>query len=416
MSGTAGAATGAGVLLVLLVVVVSVAVPWRWARPTRAQRAAAVRSMPADGVAEGRRLHGELRPTRYVGIAVDLVVALVLGLTPLGGDLVHAVGAAVGGGRLVTAVLGGLVLGALGTLAGLPVTVWRRRILRRYGLLTQRFVGWLADLGRGAVLGVVLGGGALLGFFALTGAYPGGWWLPLAGAAALVSVLLSLVFPVLVEPLFNRFTPMPAGPQRDDLLALAAADGVPVRSVLVADASRRTRAVNAYVSGFGPTRRIVVFDTLLSAAPEAEVRLVVAHELGHARYRDVLFGTVLGAVGAAFAVCVLYLVGTWHGLLALAGARDFTDPRSVALLFALVTVGQLVASPAGALVSRRLEARADAHALDLTGESGTFAAMQRRLALRNLADVDPATLEHVLFDSHPSTAERIAAAGADPAP
>jgi STE24 endopeptidase len=407
-----GAAVGAGVLLVVFGVLVAVAVPWRRARPTRAARAAARTSLPADEVARGRRLHAELRPGRYVGLAVELGLALVLGLTPVGGDIVAAVGDAAGGGRLVTAILGGLAVGALTQVVGLPVTAWRRTILRRYGLLTQGFVGWLADLARGAALGLVLGGGALAGFFALTGAWPGGWWLPLAGAGALLSVLLSLVFPVLVEPLFNRFTPMPASPLRDELLALAAADGVPVRAVLVADASRRTRAVNAYVSGLGPTRRIVVFDTLLSAAPDDEVRLVVAHELGHARYRDVVLGTAMGAVGVALAACALYLLGGWHGLLALSGARDFADPRSIGLLYALATVGQLAAMPAGNLVSRRIEARADAHALAVTGDAATFVAMQGRLALRNLADVDPPVVEHVLFDSHPSTVERVAAASA----
>src|SRR5207248_550589 len=125
--------------------------------------------------------------------------------------------------------------------------------------------------------------------------------------------------PVLVEPVFNRFTPMPPGPLRTDLLALAARDGVPVRDVLVADASRRTRAVNAYVSGLGPIRRIVVYDTLLDQAPPAEVESVVAHELGHAKDNDVLTGTLIGALGAAAAVCGLYLLGSWTALLRRAG-------------------------------------------------------------------------------------------------
>ena len=109
-------------------------------------------------------------------------------------------------------------------------------------------------------------------------------------------MLFSFIFPVLVEPVFNRFTPMPAGDLRDSLLALAKKDGVPVRDVLVADASRRTTALNAYVSGLGPTRRIVVYDTLLNQAPPEQVRAVVAHELGHARNGDVVTGTVIGTV------------------------------------------------------------------------------------------------------------------------
>ncbi|MGA8114207.1 MAG: M48 family metalloprotease, partial [Actinocatenispora sp.] len=379
-------------------------------RPARAAQLAALRDLPADEVDRGRALHAQLRPVRYAALLVELVVAALLGLTPLAAHIVAAVGRATGGHRLLTAVLGGLVVGAIGTLVGLPFTARRRTLLRRYGLLTQGFAGWLADLGRGAALAVLFGGAVLAGFFALTGALPHLWWLPVAVGGAALTVLLSLVFPVLVEPLFNRFTPMPDSPLRADLLALAAADQVPVRTVLVADASKRGRAVNAYVSGFGPTRRVVVFDTLLSAAPEPEVRLVVAHELGHARYRDVVLGTALGAAGAAAGACLLYLLGAWHGLLGLAGVAGFGDPRSIGLLLLVMTVAQLVAGPAGNLVSRRIEARADAHALASTGEADTFVAMQRRLALRNLADVDPHRVEHLLFDSHPSTVERIAAA------
>ncbi len=406
-----GAAVTAGVLLCSAVVLVMVLVPWRApARPTRAEQLLALGTLPPDEVARGRSLHALLRPVRYAALLVELVVAGLLGLTPLAAGIVSTIGRTVGGQRLPTAVLGGLTVLAVGFLTGLPFAARRRVILRRYGLLTQRLSGWCADLARSVALGVLLAGGILAGFSALTGALPDSWWLPVAAGAAALTVLASLVFPVLVEPLFNRFTPMPDTPLRAELLALAAADGVPVRAVLVADASRRTRAVNAYVSGFGPTRRIVVFDTLLSAAPEAEIRLVVAHELGHAKYRDVLLGTALAALAAAAGSCLLYLLGGWSGLLALAGADSFADPRSIGLLLFVLTVGQLVAGPAGTVVSRRIEARADAHALGTTGDAATFAAMQRRLALRNLADVDPNPVEHILFDSHPSTVQRIAAA------
>src|SRR5499426_1451453 len=124
-------------------------------------------------------------------------------------------------------------------------------------------------------------------------------------------------------------------------MAMAAADHVPVKDVLVADASRRTTALNAYVSGLGPTRRIVVYDTLLREAPPAEVRSVVAHELGHAKDSDVVTGTVIGALGAATAVCVLYLLGAWAGLLRRAGIDSLAHPRSIGLLLALVALAGL---------------------------------------------------------------------------
>ncbi len=185
-----------------------------------------------------------------------------------------------------------------------------------------------------------------------------------------------------------------------------------MRDVLVADASRRTRAVNAYVSGLGPTRRVVVYDTLLREATPAEVTSVVAHELGHAKDRDVWTGTLLGALGAAAAVVALYLLGSWTPLLRLAGVDSIAQPRAFPLLIALVTVAGLLATPVQALVSRRIEARADAHALALTGDPATFEAMQRRLAGVNLADPDPPRWEYLWSATHPSTVERMAAARA----
>jgi len=217
---------------------------------------------------------------------------------------------------------------------------------------------------------------------------------------------------VLVEPIFNKFTPMADGPLRRELIALADRDGVPVRDVLVADASRRTRAVNAYVSGFGPTRRIVVYDTMLTEATPDEVVSVVAHELGHARDNDVLTGTALGALGTAAGVIVLYLLGFWPWLLRLAGVSSIGEPRAVGLVVAVAALAGLVGGPAQAFVSRRIEARADAHALALTGDPATFEAMQRRLGTVNLSDPDPPTWEYLMSASHPSTVERMAAARA----
>jgi STE24 endopeptidase len=217
---------------------------------------------------------------------------------------------------------------------------------------------------------------------------------------------------VLVEPIFNKFTPMEPGPLRENLVALAQRDGVPVRDVLVADASRRTTALNAYVSGLGPTRRIVVYDTLLTEAPPEEVEAVVAHELGHAKDRDVLTGTLIGALGTAAAVIAVYLLGSWTGLLRRVGADAVTDPRAIALLMALAAVAGLVAAAPQTLVSRRIEARADAHALALTDDPSTVESMERRLATKNLADVDPPRLEYLMFATHPSVVERIAAARA----
>jgi STE24 endopeptidase len=250
----------------------------------------------------------------------------------------------------------------------------------------------------------------VLVLLALARALPRWWWA--AGAAATAALVLvgSFLYPVVVEPAFNHFTSLPAGQLRTDLLALADRDGVPVDDVLVADASRRTTSLNAYVSGFGSSRRIVVYDTLLRESTPREVELVVAHELGHADEQDVLHGTIIGALLGGAAICALFLLLSAGGLLRRVGAASAGDPRVVPLVLFLGVLGPLLLSPLTNLMSRHVEARADLHALELTGDVTTFVASEHRLSTTNLSDLSPSRLAYVLFFTHPSGPERIALA------
>jgi STE24 endopeptidase len=399
-------------LVVAVAVVALLRVPWSVPPAPRADQLAALDSLPRDAVAQGRAFHAALRPGTYLSLALGLVVVLLLGLTPAGSWLVEQAGRPFGGHWLARALVGGFAVTLVGEVVALPLAAWRHSILRRYGLSTQDWGAWTVDLLKGYAVGAVIGAIVLVGFFTVTHFAPRWWWAWGAAGAGALAILFSFVFPVLVEPVFNKFTPMPDGEQRTRLIAMAARDGVPVRDVLVADASRRTRAVNAYVSGLGPTRRIVVYDTLLEKAPPAEVESVVAHELGHAKDGDVLTGTLLGALGAAAAVCALYLLGSWSALLRLARVDSIAEPRAIALLLAVATVAGLLSTPVQAMVSRRVEARADEHALQLTRNPSEFEAMQGRLSLVNLGDPDPNPVEHFLFGSHPTAVQRMAVARA----
>ncbi|GAA2028178.1 hypothetical protein GCM10009740_17230 [Terrabacter terrae] len=400
LAALAGALTVATLMLV----------PWRLRSPTRAAREAVLRQVPAGVVARGRALRSALRPSSYASLVTGLVAPLLLGLTPAGAAIVRWVAEPFGSHWLAQAVLGGLAVLAVPWLATLPFAAWRHVVVRRFGLSTQSWGGWTADLLKGGGLALVLGGVLLAGFYTLAHVAPDWWWAwGAVGAGALV-VLLSFVFPVLIEPVFNIFTPMPAGALRDELLVMAARDELPVRDVLVADASRRTTGLNAYVSGFGATRRIVVYDTLLREARAGEVRSVVAHELGHAKARDPATGALLGSVGAATAVVSLFVLGQWDGLLHLAGVDSIGSPEAIGLVAALAALAGLVTRPLQNLASRRVEARADQHALALTGSPAEFAATQLHLAAVNQADVHPPRAEYVLFATHPDTVGRLAAA------
>jgi STE24 endopeptidase len=213
--------------------------------------------------------------------------------------------------------------------------------------------------------------------------------------------------PVVIEPLFNKFRPLEAGPLRERLFAVARDSGVRVRDVLVSDASKRTTADNAYVSGFGRTRRIVLWDTTIEHCTTAEIASVAAHELGHAARRDVLTGTALSACGVAASVAVL----AWTlGLGALHDAANVTgaaDPRALALCLAVSSLLGGVLGPLYNGYSRHIERRADQFALDLTRDPAAMVSTWRRLGVRNVADLEPHRVRVLLFFTHPPVPARI---------
>jgi len=399
------------ILVVAVLALVVILVPWRVAALTGAPTVAdGARDFSAAELSRSAALAASVQPNALFSLGVSLLVAASLGLTSLGAQIIRAVAVTVGGGWLWQVILGSLALALIGRLATLPFAAYAETVLRRYGLSTRDWSLWTADVAKSFGIGVALTTVVLIIVYGSMRLAPRLWWVIAAGLVAAVVVVGSFLYPVLIEPAFNRFTPMPVSPLRSDLLALAERDEVPVQDVLVADASRRTTALNAYVSGFGSTRRIVVYDTLLNSEPDDVVRSVVAHELGHARSQDVLIGTAIYALGAAAASIAGYLLVGWGPLLRRAGASSLADPRSLGLVLFVLAAAGLLLAPVHSLISRQIEARADVHALDLTRDPATFVDMQRRLGIRNIADLDPNPIYYWLFSSHPSTVERIASA------
>jgi STE24 endopeptidase len=306
------------------------------------------------------------------------------------------------------------VLGAAGAAAGLsavlvvptlPLSALSRRRAMAVGLDTQSWGGWFADLGKALGIQVVLAAGAGAGVIALTRKRPRTWWLPAAGFSVLLGGVLAALAPVVLEPLFNDFTPLPEGQTRADVLDLAERSGVKVGEVYSIDASRRTTAANAYVSGLGPTKRVVLFDTLLDRYSRDEIRLVVAHELGHVRHRDVprnvLYAALVAPVGALAVQRLSWVLSAERG--------------TPAMLPSLALAAALVSAPLGLIgnrLSRAVERRADQFALELAGAPDAFISFERSISLQNIADLDPPRWVSRLLATHPPTLERIGAAEA----
>jgi STE24 endopeptidase len=350
------------------------------------------------------------------GYATDLAVLAALALTGPGRSVVRAAAGLAGGwapGRVALATLAVLVVRAG---VGLPFSIRAFRQDARAGLATQRLGGFLRDWAKSRAVGLVL---TVLPLTALVlGARwrPPGWPAVAAVAAVLLVLALATAGPVRIEPLFNRFRPLGPGPLRARLLELAATMRVPVADVLVADASRRTTKVNAYVSGLGRTRRVVVYDTLLAAADSGspggadEVALVAAHELAHVRHRDVLWGTVGAAALAAVAVLAAVALFDLEPVQEALGVTGLGDPLAAPGLLLLAALGGLAAAPVASAISRWAEARADWVSLEVTRDPVTAVAVERRLALENRADLRPNKLLLLLFATHPTTMARIAQA------
>jgi STE24 endopeptidase len=384
-------------------VVAAIVVPWHWLPGGHVQAVPAHQVFSADEIAHGEHVSGLLRHAAWGNVAVSVLLAALLGFTRLGSSLV----ARLPGWWWVKVLIGCLVVTALGAVASLPLDWSAQRVERSEGLSHQPWGSWLGD--HVISLGVTWAftAVALTVVIGLARLAPRTWPLWGALAAASLAMVGSFVYPVVVEPLFNDFTPMKAGPLRTDIFALAAREHVHLDDVLVADASRRTTTLNAYVSGFGSTRRVVVYDTLLGGLPRAEVEVIVAHELGHAKHDDVLIGTALGALGAALGIGLLGIVISRRRVLRRTGVTGLADPRAVPLLLALSVVGSLLASPVQNTISRAIEARADLTSLQATHDPQTFIEMQKQLALRSLSDPTPPAWSQFWFGSHPTTLQRI---------
>lgn len=305
------------------------------------------------------------------------------------------------------AAAAGAALSAGMTAATLPLAAVARKRAIDVGLVTQDWRGWAADLAKASAIGCGFAAAGAAGAVALMRRAPRTWWLPAAAVATAAGAAVTMGAPILLDPLFNRFTPLPAGTAREDVLELALAAGVRVREVYAVDASRRTTAANAYVAGLGGTKRVVLFDTLIEHFGRDELRLVVAHELAHVRFRDVQRALAFMAL-----VAPLGLLAVSELAAAIGGGADL-DPSAPSTIPALALAAGIVAAPvalAGNRLSRSVERRADRHALELTRAPQAFVAFQRGIALRNLADPEPPRLLTRLLATHPPVLERIGAA------
>jgi STE24 endopeptidase len=305
-------------------------------------------------------------------------------------------------------LLGGAAAGAgislVVVVTGLPVSAWMRARALDVGLATQSWPDWVVDVLKAAGIGAVTAAIGGLVAVALARRFPRRWWAPAAVLVVAYGVVTIWLYPILIDPVFNKFERLPDGPLRTQVLRLAERAGVDVGQVYRVDASRRTTAANAYVIGLGHSKRVVLYDNLIEDFPRDDVRVVVAHELGHQKHDDLLRGLAWLAIVAP--------AGTF---LSQALAERFArrerlgTPAALPAIALAIALASLGLGSASNVLSRKVEASADSFALRLTNDAQGFIDFERRITISNISDPDPPKLLHVLFDTHPTPLERLGA-------
>ncbi|MDQ6695262.1 MAG: M48 family metallopeptidase [Chloroflexota bacterium] len=302
-----------------------------------------------------------------------------------------------------------VVLGTAYTLLSFPLDFYSSYLLpHKYGTSTQSLDGWIRDKVKGLALTALIGLLGLELLYWLLRTFPTWWWTIMALLVWLFATAAAQLAPILLMPIFYKVTPL----QDSELLAridiLTERAGTRVRGVYVMDMSSKTTAANAMLTGLGPTRRIILGDTLLAGYTHDEIETVLAHEIAHHVHNDLPKG--LAAEGA------FMLLGMWVASLVLGWGVGIFHLRGVADVAALPLFGLammafgLVAMPPGNYLTRQMERAADRYALTTTGKWEAFRSVMLKLANQNLADADPPAWVKILFGSHPPLLERVKAA------
>ncbi len=312
--------------------------------------------------------------------------------------------------RYVAALGLGLAYLLLHELLYLPIGIWRWCHSCEWGMSNLTFASWLRE--HYVALGVTLVGQSVLvvGFYALLARLPRSWWLWGAVGASVLGVAYAFLSPIFIDPLFNTFTPLAETKfhrHEARVRALIESAKMPVGDILVIDASRQSNHSNAYFTGFGSSRRIVLYDTLLRKHTDAEIESILAHELGHWRHDHIVKGILLATLAAIFGLCVL------DQLLRAAigrepwGIKSLGDPAGLYLVLLIAYLGSWIEMPIQNFVSRHFERQADQVSLKLAGQPEAFISGERVLAATNKSNVTPTPWNVWLFSSHPTTVERI---------
>ena len=310
-------------------------------------------------------------------------------------------------------ILSGLIFfGALALLSGIldiPFSLYSTFVIeKRYGFSTITMKLWITDLIKGILISAILLGILLGAMLALVYYAEHTWWLWAWLVFSAFQILILWLYPILIAPLFNKFEPIENEALKDAIIALMAKVGLKTGGVFQVDAGKRSKHTNAYFTGFGKTKRIVLYDTLLKSHAPDEILSVLAHEAGHWKKRHIIKQLVLTETVSLVFLYLVYRLIDWPLLYQTFGFAERLSYVGLLLIAALFGPVAFFLTPIGAMLTRRFEREADDFCYNLVGTTMPMINALKRLAKDNLANLHPHPFYAWFYYSHPPLTERIA--------
>ncbi|MBI5640870.1 MAG: M48 family metallopeptidase [Nitrospirae bacterium] len=301
-----------------------------------------------------------------------------------------------------------LLLGYINTILSVPFSLYSTfRIENKYGFnaMTPRL--WIEDLAKSLLVSTVLSGLILLGSLWIIQASPDYWWVVVWTFFLIFSLFVMYISPYVIEPLFNKFTSLEGHELESRIKDMMKGAGIKVSRVFTIDASKRSRHTNAYFTGIGRVKRIVLFDTLISTMDQDEILAVLAHEAGHWKKRHVLKMIVVFELLSFIAAYISFRFLNSEFLAYIFEISGETFFAKLAVLFFLFGIVSFPFTPLFSYFSRRHEVEADRFAIALTAKPGSLATSLMKLSRDNLSNLYPHPLYADFYYSHPPVVERV---------
>jgi len=301
------------------------------------------------------------------------------------------------------------VLAAVSAVAGLPFDLYHTFVLeRKYGFSTITWKLWVADLIKSVIISAVLLALMVSALMAFITWLPKSWWFWGWAFFTLFQIMLMGLYPVFIAPLFNKFEPLKDEALKEKINVMLSRAGLAAKGLYQVDAGKRSRHTNAYFTGIGKTKRIVLYDTLLASHTHEEIVSVLAHEIGHWKKKHILKQLTFMIAASLVLFYLIYWIVNWPPLFS--AFRIHQTPVYAGLFLAslYLTSAGFFLSPLGAAVTRRFEREADRMAFDLAGTAQPMINALKRLARDNLSNLHPHPWYVRFYYSHPPLTERIA--------